>query len=82
MTVGHEELEQALIVHDQHPDEDDGHGAHGFIGHLLTHMPMTVSAIISAPLHSGSTGQPVARTFSFSPGVPEPPFRPPRVLFG
>lgn len=80
MTAGHDELEQALLAHDHHHDDEENHAAHGFIGHLLTHMPMSVSATMCAPLVCGCAVQLPDRIFSFSPGIPEPPFRPPRLF--
>ena len=80
MTAGHDEFEQLLTLHDQHQDDEENHSAHGFLGHLLTHMPMSVSATMCAPLVCGCTVQLPDCMFSFSSGIPEPPFRPPRLL--
>jgi hypothetical protein len=80
MTTSHDQLEHATTHHDQDHDEGDQHDPHAFIGHLLTHMPMSITATFFDPLSPAPTAQLTAPQFSFSPSIPEPPFRPPRPL--
>ena len=77
MTASHDELQHAL-VHDPDHGDDDHHEAHGLVGHLLTHMPMSISAIFSVPLVAARNTPLDAGQFTFSPGVRDALFRPPQ----
>lgn len=80
MTASHHELEHALVTHDSEHGDEDHHDAHGFLGHLLTHMPMSISAILTAAPVAPGMSQIPSHQASFSPGIPEALFHPPRFL--
>ncbi len=86
MTVDHEQLhalakhaDESSMAHEH--DADDDEDAHALIGHLFLHMPHFVSSASQLLPTQFVTGAdlPVLR-FPPSCGIPELPFKPPRVL--
>lgn len=70
----HDNVDHDAMEHAAHDHED----AHGFIGHLLGHMPIVMSGTtpVSFPPAVQSHHADPKTTVSFT--LPDPPFRPPR----
>jgi hypothetical protein len=86
LTSDHEQLhavaERAAAATQAHEhDADDDDDAHGVVGHLFLHMPFSFGSafdFVSPQFLSGVSLTPLR--FPPSSGIPELPFKPPRVL--
>jgi hypothetical protein len=81
----HDELEHAVTaMADHHVHEadaqahEDEHEAHGFIGHLLGHMPVFVSACFTVPPSAATSAVCDYVAIDWPRISAEPPLRPPR----
>ncbi|MGH8727950.1 MAG: hypothetical protein ACREV9_07295 [Burkholderiales bacterium] len=66
--------------YDGSPKDHEHENPHGFIGHLLTHMPLSFSSapqIAALPPNRADLPDPL---YSVGHNFPEPPFRPPYLL--
>jgi hypothetical protein len=85
MLASHDELEH-VIAHpaqggDAHHHHDNDNEAHGFLGHLLTHMPLIYAdAVTLAPMQRPPVGTGVLRV-TLHTRAADPPFIPPRLPF-
>jgi len=83
MIAAHEELESALAssTHDGHTHHEHELEAHGFLGHLLTHMPLLLTKVaVDMPARFAEVGI-SAPEVALHPRNSEPPFIPPRPSF-
>jgi hypothetical protein len=83
MLASHDELEHVLASgdHDSHPHHDHENDAHGFLGHLLTHMPLIYTeTATAAPVQRSAVEGRVLR-IALHGRVADPPFIPPRLPF-
>jgi hypothetical protein len=83
MVASHDDLTHALTVstHDESVPHDHDHEAHGFLGHLLSHMPLLFTkAAIVLPAQLVDV-EVAALPVASHPRITEPPFVPPRPSF-